>query len=254
MTATLETTVRDIVSADFRTAAVLDRFGIDFCCGGGRTLAEACHARQVDAHEVLDQVKQLDADTAGTVPRFVEWEPDRLIDHIVGTHHGYVRRVLPSLVWHVRKVAASHAAAHPEWLEISAVFEAVADELMSHMAKEEQVLFPYIRGAAGARRRGLPLPRAPFGTVDNPIRMMEREHESAGAGLARIRELTAGYSIPSGVCATYGVCVRELEAFERDLHTHVHLENNILFPAARRLVPAPWTQGCGAPGKSPQGR
>jgi regulator of cell morphogenesis and NO signaling len=238
MTATLETSVRDIVSADFRTAAVLHRFGIDFCCGGGRTLAEACHARHVDAHEVLSQVNQLDEDSGGAAPRFVEWEPGRLIDHIVGTHHGYVRQALPSVVAHVRKVAASHGAAHPEWLEISAIFESVAGELTSHMAKEEHVLFPYIRAAAEARRVGIPAPKAPFGTIENPIRMMEHEHESAGAGLARIRELTADYSIPAGVCATYGVCVRELEAFEHDLHTHVHLENNILFPAARNLVPS----------------
>ena len=233
---TPEMTVGELVAADFRAAAVLSRFGIDFCCGGKRTLADACDARRVDPAQVLREVSAVCQTTAQNAPRFNEWEPQTLIAYIVGNHHGYVRRALPAIGAYTRKLAATHGAAHPELLEIEQLFDQVSDEMTSHMAKEEQILFPYIAQLADAAPRREAIPPAPFGSIDNPIRMMEEEHESAGAVMARIRELSANYTAPPDGCTTYRVCFQELQAFEEDLHAHVHLENNVLFPKAKALA------------------
>jgi regulator of cell morphogenesis and NO signaling len=143
MPITLDTSVRDIVAQDFRAAAVFERFGIDFCCGGRRTLGEACRDRKVSLLDVLVEVNDACVRQDPTIPRFAKWGPDALIAYIVRHHHGYVRRVLPSIVAHARKVAASHGASRPELKEIAAIFEKVADEMTAHMAKEEEILFPY---------------------------------------------------------------------------------------------------------------
>ena len=236
MTATLEMSVRDIVAEDFRAAAVFQRFGIDFCCGGRRTLREACAARTVDPLSVLAEMNQACDRTDPTTPRFADWSPDALIAYIVGHHHAYVRRVLPAMVAHTQKVAESHGATRPELKQIAAIFVEVAGEMTAHMAKEEGILFPFINRLTIAVRLGGPVPSAAFGSVENPIAMMEQDHEDAGRAMARIRELGDNYALPNGACTTYMVCFRELEEFERDLHVHVHLENNVLFPKARALA------------------
>jgi regulator of cell morphogenesis and NO signaling len=233
MRVTRETTIGEIVSNDFRTAAVFQEFGIDFCCGGRRTLADAC--RDLDEDAVLTAVERVCEGPASAV-RFDMWSPQQLIGHIVANHHAYVRRALPSLIAFTQKLAAVHGSRHPELAEIARITEDVAAEMTSHMAKEERVLFPYIGALSEAVRNGVPAPPAPFGPVENPIRMMEEDHDAAGAAMARIRELTSGYAVPEDGCTTYRVCLEELNAFERDLHEHVHLENNILFPAARKLA------------------
>ena len=230
-------TVGEIVAGDFRTAAVFHEFGIDFCCGGRRTVAEACQERQVDADAVLRAIERT-CEQPDARPRLDEWEPATLIGFIVDTHHSYVRRALPSLAAHTQKLAAVHGDRHPELHEVARLAERVAAEMTSHMAKEEQIVFPHIAALAGAVRHGRPVPEAPFGLIDNVIRMMEEEHESAGAAMARMRELTGGYVAPEDGCTTYRVCLQELDAFERDLHAHVHLENNVLFPKARALTSA----------------
>jgi regulator of cell morphogenesis and NO signaling len=234
--ATLDRSVREIVADDFRAAAVFERFGIDFCCGGRRTLAEACRDRKVSPVEVLNEMIAACERQNETVPRFTRWGVDALVAYIVRHHHAYVRRVLPSMVVHARKVAASHGGGHPELWEIAAIFEEVAEEMTAHMMKEEEILFPYIEQLALARRLGEPVPAALFGSVEKPIAMMEHEHEHAGLAMARIRGLSRGYAPPAGACTTYVTCFRELDEFERDLHVHVHLENNVLFPKAHALA------------------
>lgn len=235
MHVTGESTIGGIVAGDFRAAAVFNEYGIDFCCGGKRNVADACLDRQVDARVVLEAIEKACAEP-GTGPRFDEWEPEALIGFIVGHHHGYVRKALPSLVVNARKIAAVHGGRHPELDEVVQLTEAISAEMTSHMAKEEGVLFPYIVELAAAARERRPAAAAPFGPIENPIRMMEEEHESAGACMARIRELTGGFTAPEDGCTTYRVCLQELQAFEADLHAHVHLENNLLFPRARVLA------------------
>jgi regulator of cell morphogenesis and NO signaling len=235
MTPTLEMTIRDIVANDFRTAAVFQRHGIDFCCKGGRSIEDACRNGRVTADEVLKEIEEATATPAHGGARFNSWDGSTLISYIVGNHHAFVRQAIPVLLTHTKKVAAVHGDRHPELPEVARLFSEVADEMTSHMGKEEQILFPYIAAMEEASRNGGGKPSAPFSTVRNPIRVMEMEHESAGDAMARIRSLTSDYAIPEGACTTYRVCLQELEAFERDLHEHVHLENNILFPRAARL-------------------
>ena len=236
MTVTPDTRVRDLVIDDFRAAAVLEHFGIDFCCNGRRTLGEACHARNVNPLDVLLEVNQACERADGVTPRFAKWGPDALIAYIIRLHHAYVRRALPPLVKHVQRVAASHGAAHPELIEVAAIFEDVAEEMTAHVEKEEEVLFPYVERLAMARRLGEPIPAAPFGSVEKPLDMMDTEHDRVGQAMARIRQLTNGYTPPPNACTAYVVCLRELEEFERDLHVHVHLETNVLFPKVRELA------------------
>jgi regulator of cell morphogenesis and NO signaling len=236
MTITAETTVGEVVAADFRAAAVLNRFGIDFCCGGKRTLADACRARMVDAAHVLTEVSAACAPSEEPAPRFNEWEPQTLVAYIVGTHHTYVRGALPMIGGYVRKLAATHGAKHPELLEVERLWGEISAEMTAHMAKEEQVLFPYIVQLADAVPRREEVIPPPFGSIELPIRMMEHEHESAGAAVARINEITGGYLPPTDGCTTYRVCFEELKGFEQNLHAHVHLENNVLFPKARILA------------------
>ncbi len=228
-------TIRDIVANDYRAAAVFQRHGIDFCCGGDRTVEAAAAAKGLAAGSLVEELEAATAAPANGTPRFNEWDLASLTSYIVANHHAYVRQAIPNLLQHTRKISAVHGEHHPELAQVEHIFEGVAEEMLMHMMKEERMLFPYIDAMARAASAGQPAPMAPFGTVQNPIRMMEMEHESAGSAMARINELTGGYRPPEDACTTYKVCLQELDAFERDLHAHVHLENNILFPKAAQL-------------------
>jgi regulator of cell morphogenesis and NO signaling len=226
-------TVSEIVAADARTAGVLEQFGVDFCCGGRRTLDDACRVAGADIHTVAQALEALplaseDDDDAA------RWPIPRLIDFIVSTHHAYVRSAIPAITRHLTKLVEVHGARHPELARTATVFDQIGAEMSQHMMKEERVLFPYVRDLAEAAETcGRTV--SPFGTVANPIRMMEREHQDVGDALRLIRELTGGYVTPEDGCTTYGAAMAELRQFERDLHRHVHLENNVLFPAAIRI-------------------
>jgi regulator of cell morphogenesis and NO signaling len=228
-------TIGDIVSEDYRAAAIFQRYGIDFCCGGGRQLAAACLEKGIEPSEVIDELMTLEGNAGDGGPRFKLWEPALLMDYIVANHHQYLRRALPSLSAWVEKVASVHGERHPEVGAVAEHFSALRKELESHMQKEEQVLFPYVRRMFEAEASGEPPPPSPFGSVRNPILMMEAEHRAAGEGLEAIRDLTSGYTPPPDACTTFKVCYQELRDLERDLHQHIHLENNILFPRAVSL-------------------
>jgi len=226
-------TVGEVVAADFRAAGVFEQFGIDFCCSGRRTLDDACRAAAADpdrvrhALEALPPQIEIDDDEA-------RWPIPRLIDFIVSTHHGYVRSAMPTITRHLAKLADVHASRHPELHRVAAYFAQVVADLGQHMLKEERILFPYVRELAESGD-GCGRTQSPFGTVANPIQMMEREHQEVGDALRIIRELTRGYTAPGDGCTTYAATMAELRQFERDLHRHVHLENNVLFPAALRI-------------------
>jgi regulator of cell morphogenesis and NO signaling len=238
MIATSDTTVRELVAADYRTAALFERYGIDFCCGGCQTIGDASEQAGVDAGRLLKELNTIVSSTPDGTPQFNDWNLGALVDHIVAKHHAYVKDAIPNLVAHSHKIAEVHGGRHEELARVARLVDAVADEMTSHMMKEEHILFPYISGLAQAAEGTAPIPSAPFGSVERPIRMMEAEHESAGHAMEEIRALTGGYRPPADACTTYKVCLEELEAFEKDLHTHVHLENNILFPRAMRIEDA----------------
>jgi regulator of cell morphogenesis and NO signaling len=227
------TTVGDLVAADFRAARVLEQFGIDFCCGGRRSLADACWSAGADPEIVGLAIERVTAEPADAGADVRHWPVDRLIDHIVSKHHAYLRVAMPTIAHHLAKLAGVHGERHPELTRVAATFDRLRHELQQHLIKEENVLFPYIRAQASLAS-GRPFAN-PFGTVANPIRMMEREHREAGTELHVIRELTNGYTAPADGCAAYRVTMAELEQFEWDLHRHVHLENNVLFPKAVAL-------------------
>ena len=211
---------------------VFERFGIDFCCGGRRSLADACVQAGVNAADVVLDLVKLNASQSRPEDDVTHWSPTRLVTHIVGRHHGYIRSATPMIGAYLSRLVEAHGARHPELSEVRTEFDRLTVELRQHMMKEEQVLFPYILELAEFDETGAALPPSPFGTVANPIRMMEREHQEVGDELRAIRDLTHGFTAPPDGCTTYRVAMAELERFERDLHEHVHLENNVLFPAA----------------------
>lgn len=231
----VHTRLADLVTDDPRAAAVFDRLGLDYCCQGNKTLRDATHDRHIPISEVIDELCALGPKAADDRER-TSWShlPD-LINHIVLDHHRYVREHQPILQGWLDKLATKHGGRHPELHEIRAVFVALSSELLQHMAKEENILFPYIEQLWSAREAGRTPPASPFGTIANPIRSMEHEHQDAGELLSRLRTLTDGYQPPSDGCTTYRVCFAELARFEADLHQHVHLENHVLFPRAMSL-------------------
>lgn len=231
-------TLKELVTQNFQTAAVFEKYSLDFCCRGGKTIDEACREKNIDILTVLEDLSRLENMNPSAAGTFTAMEPDVLCNHIVETHHAYVTKMIPVLYAHTQKVAAVHGANHPEVIAIAKHFETVAIELQQHMKKEEQMLFPFIKALHAAVKKNEPVIHAPFGTVQNPIRMMEAEHQNAGDEMFEIRSLSNNYTPPTDGCTTYRITYQELQDFERDLHQHVHLENNILFPAAIRLEQA----------------
>lgn len=230
----LHTRLADIVSDDPRAASVFDRFGFDYCCHGDKTLRDAALDGNVAISEVIDELVAL-----GPKPpdhSQTRWQnlPD-LIHHVVSNHHHYVREHVPILQRWLERLVLRHGARHPELHEIRSTFETLSAELVQHMAKEENILFPYLHVLWSATEAGGRRPSSPFGTLDNPIRSMESEHQRAGELLARLRSLSDSYKPPLDACTTYRVCFAELARFEADLHRHVHLENHVLFPRAMAL-------------------
>jgi regulator of cell morphogenesis and NO signaling len=226
-------TVGAIVATDFRAAAIFEQYGIDFCCGGGRPVGDACRVAAVAPSEIEAAIDALGPAAEGEAD-VSRWPLGRLIDHIVSVHHGYVRSSMPTIRQYLARLVEVHGTRHPELVRVLSFFDTIVRDLSQHLVKEERVLFPFVRElethvAAGG------LVCSPFGTVRNPIRMLQREHRDAAEELGAIRELTQGYAAPDDGCATYRVCMAELQRFERDLHRHVHLENNVLFPKAIAL-------------------
>lgn len=236
MQTTLEKTVREIALENPSSIRVFESLGIDYCCGGKKPLSEACARANLELGHVIELLENAERDTqVSTGEEWTNRALGDLIAHIVGKHHAYVRQETPRIQALLIKVTGKHGEAHPELAQISQLFSAVGQELSMHMMKEEQVLFPYIDGMERAIGSGEPVPAGCFGTVKRPIANMIAEHDDAGALLASIRSLSNSYSAPAGACPSFLALYRGLEEFERDLHRHVHLENNILFPRAIEL-------------------
>jgi regulator of cell morphogenesis and NO signaling len=221
-----------IVNGNHRAAAVFEKYQLDFCCKGKRTLEQACAESNLEAKEVIAELEQVPSGNSCTVPvNYDKFSLTQLSDYIVNTHHSYVKREMPAIFNYLERVSAKHGDRHPEMRKVFALFADVKEEMGHHMQKEELVLFPRIketeRLVAGGNET----------TVNSsyllsPINMMEEEHEHAGTAMAEIRQLTNNYTPPADACTTYKLSFAALEAFEKDLHQHVHLENNMLFPKA----------------------
>jgi regulator of cell morphogenesis and NO signaling len=231
---TTEKTVGKMVAEDYRKAEVFKRHGIDFCCGGNIPLDQACAEKNADFGVVIKELEEIDNRMAPKDENFESWEPDMLIDHIVGVHHVYVKKNSSVIREFVNRVKLVHGEHKPNVSEISNRFDGLVVELESHMHKEENILFPYIKQMQLAKKTGSSI-NAPFGTVQNPINMMLMEHDSAGNELEALQQLTEDYNPPKGACATHVVSYGHLKDFADDLMRHIHLENNILFPKALAL-------------------
>lgn len=224
--------VGELVAERIGRAGVFDDLGIDYCCHGDVPLAEACRRLGLDAAEVVSDIERSDSGpTRADEPDYRAMPLGELADHIEATHHVFMKRELPRLVALCVKVAAAHGGHHPELFELGEVLGTFRDEIDSHLMKEERVLFPLIRRLEAATT----LPSVHCGSVNNPIRVMEHEHDTAGEGLARMRELTGGFRPPADGCESYRALMDGLAAVEADLHRHIHKENNVLFPGAAAL-------------------
>ncbi|MDE3185643.1 MAG: iron-sulfur cluster repair di-iron protein [Bacteroidota bacterium] len=230
-------TLGEIATKDLRKAQVFKKYGLDFCCGGKKTVKEACAEKGLDVTKVEQELQNADktSSTARPLP-YNDWSLDFLADYIVNTHHSYVRKTIPDLSTYAAKVARVHGDRHPELLEINSLAQLVCQELSSHMVKEETVLFPAIKKLVAAKNNGSSPDDASAALIKGAVNTMEEEHETVGNALEQIRKLSLNYTLPSDACASYSFLFKTLEEFEDDLHTHVHLENNILFPKALDLI------------------
>lgn len=225
--------VRELAVEFAGATSVFERLGIDYCCGGNQTLDEACNAAGIPVNEVITSLERAKRSRAeGDEPDFLNATLAELVNHLVEKHHAFTRTEVARLRALIEKVQAAHGQNHPELAELRDLFDALSNELEPHMMKEERVLFPYVIQMEDATRRERTHPYPPFGTVANPVRMMMAEHEDAGALLWHMRKLTSNYTIPPDACISYRTLYGALDAFEKDLHQHIHLENNILFPRA----------------------
>ena len=222
--------IGELVAQNPLRSKVFDEFGLDFCCGGKQTLEEACKKRNVDLKVVLTRL----ADDTNNSDREIQWSDKtltELIDNIESKHHEYLKRELPRLEKLSQKVAKVHGEKAPPLVELAYIFRNLKDEIERHTFKEEMVLFPYIRSLEAGQIDSAPH----FGTVANPIRCMESEHEDAGQALAKIRQLTDDFVAPINACASWKALTAGLKAFDEDLRIHIHKENSILFPKALLL-------------------
>ena len=223
-------TVGEIVANDFRTSSVFKKAGIDFCCGGKQLLSEACRENGINESELENEIRRLAEEPVNEFMNFKNWDPVFLSNYIVNTHHQFVKKNLPELVFYTQKIASVHGENHPELVQVATLFEQINSELFQHLKNEEEVLFPVIQelvssGSDKAKQ-----------TIVSEITRMFCEHDFAGSTMDEINRITQSYQVPDDGCSTYRVAFKLLEQFEDDLHVHVHLENNIIFPKAMELT------------------
>jgi regulator of cell morphogenesis and NO signaling len=234
MSVTAEKTVRELALENPAATRVFEKLGIDYCCGGNKSLEEACRAANLPMNSVLDSLA-IAEQSARATKEDRNWPTEPLSDlvaHIRSTHHKYTRDELARLAPLLEKVCSVHGKNHPELLQVRTSFQDLSKELTIHMMKEEMVLFPYIVRMEESVLQREPVLPPPFGSVKNPVAMMEHEHDSAGNALRTMREASCGYTPPGDACISYQTLYKALSEFEADLHQHIHLENNILFPRA----------------------
>lgn len=228
-------TLAQIVTGNHRTAAVFEKYRLDFCCRGKRSLQQACSEQNISVEELLNKLDEASG-TYQTAFPFDKLTLSQLVDHIVSAHHAYVKTESAQLLAYAEKVASKHGQHHPELMKIFQLIAAIKEEMTMHMQKEELVLFPRIKELENFSKREHADIKISVSYLQEPITMMEREHDHAGELLAEIRQESSNFTPPSDACTTYKLLFASLQAFEMDLHQHVHLENNILFPKVIMLA------------------
>jgi regulator of cell morphogenesis and NO signaling len=229
------TTVREVALQMPESTRLFESLKIDYCCGGNQPLGQACASAGVDVDEVMEMLTGVGQSNEEGVLEFQNASLPELITHILETHHVFTKSEMERLQALADKVLNAHGGNHPELVHLDELLTRLCADLKPHMFKEEQVLFPYIVAMSQAADHNRAVPFAPFGTVNNPVRMMMREHDTAGEILRELRMLTTDYTVPADACISYQTLYQALENFEKDLHQHIHVENNILFPRALDL-------------------
>jgi regulator of cell morphogenesis and NO signaling len=227
--------IKDVVAQNFHSAELFEKLGIDFCCKGNRPLKEALNEKKISETKFLEELNKVNQSISLDDQRYTEWDLNFLTQYIVNNHHTYVKNAIPEITAHLEKVNNAHGKKYPYIAEIQNTFSLTAEEMISHMQKEERILFPVIKYLTKSQKFKEKPKTGGFGTIKNPIRQMELEHVSAGGSMEKIRSITNDYTLPKDACTTIQVTYKELDEFEKDLHKHVHLENNILFPRAIEL-------------------
>ncbi len=227
--------IGELVAQSYRTAAVFKKYKIDFCCNGNRTISEACENKNLETASVIQNLELAMQYSSESTTDYKSWPIDLLADYIEKKHHRYVEEKTQEIRPYLDKICRVHGNHHPELFEINALFREATENLAMHMKKEELILFPFIREMVLVKKNGIPFPKPHFGTVQNPIQMMMHEHDNEGERFRKIETLSNHYTPPNDACNTYRVTFALLKEFEADLHLHIHLENNILFPAATEL-------------------
>ncbi len=234
MNITKDTIIGDLVAHDYRAASVFKKNKIDFCCNGNRSIEDACTKKGLDTEQIVKDLNNTNNAGTSNQTDYTSWPLDLLADYVEKKHHRYVREKIQEITPFLHKIVRVHGDRHPELLEVAQLFGESAEDLTDHMVKEESILFPHIRRMVDGKHSNTPV-SAPFGTVQNPIKMMMAEHDNEGERFRKIAELTNDYTMPADGCTTYRVTFAMLKEFEDDLHLHIHLENNILFPKSIEL-------------------
>jgi regulator of cell morphogenesis and NO signaling len=222
-------TIGEIVARDFRAASVFKAAGIDFCCGGKKKLSETCSENGIDETSLKEKLLELESVPDKGTHNYIEWEPVFLCDYIINTHHKYVMKTMPDILLYTAKISDVHGDRHPELKEVAALFSAINRELLQHLKNEEEIFFPAVREfiSTGTKKSK--------DVIISEIERLSAEHESAGGAMDKINVITNKYQLPADSCNTYNITFKLLEQFEDDLHVHVHLENNVLFPKLFQL-------------------
>jgi len=228
-------TIGEIVAENYRCAAVFDKYGIDFCCGGQATLSSACREKGLDPAEIAREIEVSKSGPTLHSEQYSAWELPFLADYIINIHHAYLNENTGQIATYLHKIAGVHGANHPEVIEIAAIFDRIAADMADHLREEEEVLFPAIKRIHAAAAAGKTPERNDRRAIEDSLRKLHGEHETIGDAVHQIRHLAKDYAVPEDACNTFVVTWRKLREFEHDLHKHVHLENNILFAKAAQL-------------------
>lgn len=231
----LQKTIGEVVAADYRTAEIFERHGIDFCCGGKIPITEACKSKGIDPATLTSELESLQQEPVNRSQNYSSWTLSFLADYIVNTHHVYLKENDDQIVAYARKIASVHGERHPEVIKIAAIFEKIAVDMVAHLKEEEEIFFPALKRAEAAKTNGSQPDANDRETIRRSLVRLHREHEEVGDAIHEIRRLANGFKIPDDVCNTFMLTYRKLDEFENDLHKHVHLENNILFLKAAQL-------------------
>jgi regulator of cell morphogenesis and NO signaling len=227
--------VGEFVAADYRTAKVFEKYGKDFCCGGKVALSDACREKGIDLGTIQQEIEAAKGEPLERSLNYAAWELSFLSDYIVTVHHVYIKENSGQIAAYAHKVAEVHGAHHPEVKEIAVIFDKIVTDLAAHLHEEEETFFPAVKRADAARKAGNTAEQQDSDAIRVCLAKLRREHEEIGDAVHTIRDLAKGYAIPGDVCNSFVVTYQKLKEFEDDLHKHVHLENNILFPKAEQL-------------------